>query len=478
MPELDLYVPVTINLRTNYPEEVQLDTEMFLVDTVEVPIYDRIRPITKDDIPNLVEGSVARDFATAYFAQDIKASSLILARVPTVAVPPAFICGVHETDPAVWAALGNGKTFDVTDSAANSDTVTLGDLAGVTALAQVIVILNDALAAVAVPTVVGLDSAAFALDCNGDIVLTMPIGQDDTDPTISIDFSAVATDIAYLLGVKTVTDGTVVPGNAIETLVTAYNAAKVLTTAYNMAIEDRGGNDTQAIALAAQIQTERAQMTLVDTSADAVDPALTTDLHSQLDLLGYDRTTVIFTEHSDYPDACADGAFLPATPATKSYGHTPLSGCLPSGSIGPTYRLSTGDRLALEGKGLNYVTRPKGYTFVHKGVTSGGVEKRMMLGKDWLETNIQNDVHALDMNQDLLAFDSFTLGAIKGILIQWLDEAVSRRLIISYVITMPQASDFSDAEKASGDMSLLEVFRAVGTFEAHTFNITGSIALS
>ena len=474
--QIDYFVDVQITLRTASVSLPAFDAELFLVDSDWVPIDKRILVVTKDDVEDLPTSSVERLFATDFFAQDLKADRLILGRVALTAVPPAFVCGTHVTTVATWEAVDAGS-FTVTDSDSHSVVVSAVDFTGVTTFAQVLETLNDALDALVAPTIVGLDTATFALDALDRVVLTMPSGQDDTDPTIEVSFNASAGTIPYLLGLRVTGAGTSVPGNAIETWAEAYTAVKEFTEAfYNVAIEERLTTDpyTDVIALAAQIELERRQATFVDCNPDAVDGASASDLQSELALLGYDQSLVLYTEHySRYPDAAADGAFLPAEPCTRSYGHTPLVGCYPSGGLGDDYDLSSTDRLALEDKGGNYIARAGG----HRGKTAGGVEKRMMLGKHWLESNIQAEVFALDMNQDLLAFDAFTIGAIDGILRKWLEEAKTRRLINSYTINMPTVEDFSAAEKASGDMVLSEVFTAVGNFEAQTFQITGSIAL-
>lgn len=478
MANQELFYDVNIQLRVSYPDQPRFDREMYLVDDDQIPIYDRVRVITQYGVDELDDTTDVFTAAQTFYAQEVKADRLILARVAKTAIPPQFICGTHVTTPADWAALGASATFDVTDSLSNTDTVTCGTFVGVTAFSQVLTILNAGLAALAAPNITGLDTATFIQDYAGRIVLRMPAGQDDTDPTISIDEDPAAGTIAYLLGVRLATDGQAVEGNAVETLRDAYNAAKVLSPGYNAAVEDRGGNDTEVIELAAQIQTERAQLTVVDTSANAPNPASSADLQSVLSALNYDRTTVIYTSKSDYPDLAADGAWLPATPGSKSYGHTKLTNVQASGTIGAKNDLTDTQRTALDDKGCNYVVHTGNDVFLHRGKTAAGIEKRMMMLKDWLEANMQNDLQALDMNTDLMAFDAETLGAIDGIIRYWLEQAAAIRGIeLDFVITLPTPGDFSDAEKTSGDMTLNNAFRATGIFEAHTFTINGSIGL-
>lgn len=477
--EIDHFVDVQIQLKTGSVALPVFDAELFMLDSEAVPIDRRIRVLTKDDIDDLTVDSVERNYATAYFGQEIKPDEMLLGRLVKTALPPMFICGDHDTDLANWQAITAGVIV-VRDSGTGEDYVTGLDFSSITALSQVRDVIQTALQALVSPTVVGLDSATFIEDALGRWCLRMPDGQDETDPTVYIGFNATPGTVPYLLGLQELGAGTIVTGYAVETLLESYDAIKVKSTAfYDVTIEDRltGPTYTEETALAAQIETERRQCTFVDTNSDAVDPADATDLQSVLALLDYDNASVIYTEHDDYPDACSLGAWLPAREGTKSWGHTPLSGCLPSGSQNDHYDLSSSDRSALETKGANYIVYAGGFTFLHRGKTCGGKEKRMVLGKHWMEAGMQADVFNLDMNEDLLSFDEFTVGTIEGIIKKWLDEALKRRIITDYEINMPDVSEFTALEKSSGDMVLSEVFTATGNFEAHTFQITGSITL-
>lgn len=481
--EIDYFVDVNIALRTGAVALPAFDAELFLVDSETIPRDKRIKVVTWSDVEDLPEGSVERDFADTFYSQIEKADRLVLGRLITAALPPAFVCadsGDYSTDPEEWSAL---ETWSFSVSDGTHTTVVSGttEFAGVTNFAQVLGVLNDELGDLVAPDVVGLNTASFAVDSFGRLVLTMPTGQDEGDPNISIAHSLVEGTVPWLMGLREEGAGESLAGMAIESITTSYSAIKEKTSAfYNVALETRhtgDGDYTPVLLLAARIEQERRQATFVDCNPDAEDGAEAGDLQSQLALLSYQNSLVLYTQHDDYPDAAADGAFLPADPCTQSYGHTPLTGCLPSGSTGDDYDLDSTGRAAIEEKGGNYIARSQGYTFVHRGRTANGNDKRAILVKHWLESGIQADVFALDMNSRLMAFDAPTLGAIGGILKKWLDEAVNRRGILSYTLNMPSVESFSALEKASGDMVLSEVFSAIGNSEAHTFQITGSISL-
>ena len=479
--DIDSFVSVNIDLRVVSAEYPAFDAELFLLDSDAVPIDQRIRVLTKNDGDDLTDDTVEKDFWTAFFGQTgKKADRLILGRLVRTAIPPAFVCGTVDTTIASWAALTDTGTFTVVDSEANSTVVPVDDLTGVTTFAQVIVILNTSLGNLVAPDVVGLDTAEFAYDALDRLVLSMPAGQDDTDPTITITYDDTPGTVPYLLGLTVSGAGTAVTGNAIETLMESYTAVKTKTLAfYNVAIEDRTTDVyTERLALAAQIETERRQATFIETESEMVDSAVSTDLQSKLATLDYQRSLVIYTEHTtEYPDAAADGKFLPAEPGTRQYGHSPLAGITASGSIGANNDLSSTHIAAIEGKGGNYIARAGGSTFIHRGKTADGIEKRLVMFRDWMEAYMQVDIFNLDMNEDFVGFDEETLGAIAGIFEKYLEEGIERKGILSYDLNMPNLDDFTTAQKTSGDMTLDNVFTAVGRFEAHTFEITGSITV-
>jgi hypothetical protein len=419
---------------------------------------------------------------------------LVLIRQAKTVVPPAFVCGAFETDLATWKAVTAG-TLTFVDSAVSPHTVTVTaiDFSSMTSIAQIPTVLNAKLAGLTTPAIVGLDDAAFEIDALGRMVVKMPAGQDDTDPTIQITYSASASSVAYLLGVRTASDttGGIVPGNAVETMLEAYNAAKALTGFYNVAIETRFDDDTsdieEAIDLATQCATDKRQCSFISNDADAKDPTETGDLQYQLRLLDNGVAKVGYYLHEDeYPESASDGKFLAEEPGSAAYGGRKLTGMSKaSGNIGPNYALSTTDRDALLAKGYNIYDRVGTTLICHPGKVANGKEARMVIAKHWLERMIQNDWWRYKTETaKAVLFDAVTLGVMDGILRKHLNvlgpregEPAGFGVIQSYTINLPKLSDWTEANKLANHMPFRNVFTATGTYEGHTFEITGNINL-
>lgn len=495
MSSINEYVDVDVALNTYFPGIQPFDVEAVILDSPLVPIDRRFRVLSiNDDLVTDLGDTFAYDFASTYFSQvaydGSSPDTLVLIRRAKTAIPPMFICGDYETDYAVWELVESG-TLTFVDSAATPHTVTVSGIGfgGITAFAQVLTELNAVLAALESPTIVGLDSAEFALDALGRLCLFMPAGQDDTDPTVQISFSATPGTVAYLLGVQTTADTTdgIVPGNAIESYLDAYTAAKPLVQFYNVALEDRiddtAGDIADAVELAVQIKIDKKQCTFVCTDADAYDTAESGDLHSVLKALANECALVMYYAHTDeYPDAAADGLFLAEPAGAAAYGGRPLSNLVKaSGTVGSTYTLTTTQKTGLNTKGCNFIDRVD-WIFCHKGKTAAAKEKRMVIAKHWLEANIQASWWAYKATVRAVLFDEMSLGEMGNILNKHLRtlgpvKDGGRGVLSSWTINLPLLSDWTAQNKTENHMPFANCFTAVGTFEGHTFQISGSITL-
>lgn len=497
MATVETYITVDINLAGGFETVQPFDVEAFILDSEAVPVDQRYRILSaEDDLSLLTDDSPEQRFATSYFAATAAdgshPDSLVLIRQVKTAIPPAFVCGSHETTLATWKAVTAG-TLTFVDGAVSPHTVTVTaiDFSSITAITQVPTVLTAKLAGLTTPTIVDLDDAAFEVDALGRMVVKMPSTQDESDPTIQITFSATPGTVAYLLGVKTADDttGGIVPGNAVETMLEAYNAAKVLTSFYNVAVETRFDDTTadieEAIDLATQCEADKRQCSFISNDADAKDPVETGDLQYQLRLLDNGVAKIGYYLHEDeYPESASDGKFLAEEPGSSAYGGRKLAGMLKaSGNVGSNYALSTTDRGALLAKGYNVYDRVGTTLICHPGKVASGKEARMVIAKHWLERNIQNDWWRYKTETaKAVLFDTVTLGVMDSIIRKHLNTLGPRDgepsgfgVIESYTINLPKLSDWTAANKLANHIPFRNVFTATGTYEGHTFEITGNI---
>lgn len=485
MGTVDQYIDAVFSLDDFYPEVPPFDVSAVLADTDEVPVDIRFRAFTKDSLTDVAAG-VFKDWLTAHFAYDKAPDHVIALRHIDTAVPPAYIVGDdYETTMTLWQALTT-PTFTVTDSDSNSTLVTCATMAGVTTFAQVLTILNAGLAALTTPDVVGLDDASFSIDPLGRVVLNMPSGQDDTDPTITITYSATPATVAYRLGLTAAGIGTSRPGYAAETYLESYNAGKILASFFTLCLLDRVTNNAaqiaEAYALATQATIDKHPTVFVDTSDEAIDPTETDDLYSVLEAAGNIAAMVIFGEYSDeYWDAAGVARFLAEEPGVAAFGGRQIYGTVKaSGSANSNYDLTATQRVNALSKGVNFVDKVSGVNFVHKGKSAAGKEFRMVAFKYWMEAMVAADGFAFKINQPSVLFDNTTLAFWDKTLRKYLEEGGpkdknGRGVVEWWEITLPELSDFTAQNKSENHMPLLQAFRAGGTYEGHTFEITGSI---
>jgi hypothetical protein len=225
---------------------------------------------------------------------------------------------------------------------------------------------------------------------------------------------------------------------------------------YNVALE-RSATDDQMVALAAYVESKTKLLDLVVTAAGAKASGTTTDVGSRCKALSYKRTMCIYTEKTtEWPDAATAGAVLPATEGTTNWAWEALSGVTESGLSAP---LTETEKTVLLGKNYNIIQTIASTNFLYDGITSGDVEKRIMLGRDWFETAIATDLVNDLLNSPLRGFTNSTIANAVAIVKQYGNEAIERGIGVNtanrpFTISAPDADDFTTTERASHHMEL------------------------
>jgi len=321
MAEIVDHVDVQAILQTATALAKGFGVQLFLVDDPQIPIDVRFRYTTKaSKNTDFEEGSHPREYANVFFGQKRTAEELMIGRWASAATSPFFLCGpAYEVDFAVWELIGDGS-FAV-QSGVDVDVLSAIDFDGVTAMPQVLTILNAALAALVAPNITGLEDALFSIDSLGRLVLTMDTTGAAAD-TIVIISDATGTDLAPLFDAD---NGTSVAGLDAETPTEAVTAISEIDNSwYNL--HERGCSDAEQVSMGTYIESLEKLCDLVLTDAGVKNPAVTNDVGSQLQALTTRRTMCIYTEHlTQYPDAAVAGAILPAQEGTTNYAHEQLA---------------------------------------------------------------------------------------------------------------------------------------------------------
>ena len=456
------HVDVSAVLQTSVVPQASFGVELFLVDDAQIPIDQRYLLTTQSGYSSTyTSGTDPYDFAEVFFAQKRVPSSLMLGRWVSVASSPYFASGAAvEDDYTVWKAVTDGSftVQDNTTPTALEDDISGCNFGSITDIDGVLTVLNAKLAALT-PNITGLDTAVFTWDTLGRLTLTnSTTGASAKTITIIPTSPAVGTDLAA--GFMDYTNGTTQAGLDAEDPSAAAAAISALSETgdswYNCALE-RSATDDQMVGLAAYIQAKSKQLDLVVTAAGAKASGTTTDVGNRCKTLSYTRTMCLYTEQTtEWPDAATAGCVLPATEGTTSWAYEVLSGVSQSGSSAP---LTETEKTVLLSKNYTFIETIGSNTYLYDGITSGGVEKRIMLGRDWFEARIAEDLFTDLLNQPLRGFTNATIANAVAIVNYYGREAISRGIGVDTVdrpfeINPPDEDDFTTAQRASHEMEL------------------------
>jgi len=151
-----------------------------------------------------------------------------------------------------------------------------------------------------------------------------------------------------------------------------------------------------------------------------------------------------------------------------------------SGKSGSTaIPLTSTERTNLAAKNYNWIEKIGDNIYLYDGITSGGEELRIMLARDWFVARIEEGIFAIQLNQPIMAFDNSTLALVEGVIRQYGTEAIARKIGVDtaarpFTVTMPDADDFTTAERLSHTMTLDDVFVLYLNSSVNDYAITGT----
>ena len=171
-----------------------------------------------------------------------------------------------------------------------------------------------------------------------------------------------------------------------------------------------------------------------------------TDLLSLLKAFAYLRTFFTWSDqHAYYPDAAWLGEEFPKQPGSSNYAWKTLVGVLPT-----TQDVLTDSKISiLEGKNGNYYMEVGGINVTQSGKMAGGQFIDVIVGRDWLKSNIQAAVFQVMLNTPKVNFDDSGIGLLSNALRSILQLGKDYGILESFVITTPAASSFSSTQRGT-----------------------------
>lgn len=470
-------VLVNIPIQTLYATQRSFRT-MMLIDDDLVPKDSRYLTVPINDYQSVVGTSGTMfEICRAYFQTgqgipEVKPpTDIVFGAFLATASSPAFSSGGYNTDYTVYKPISDG-TIRISDGT-NDDDLTGLDFTSINSHADFLAVLNVAQAALT-PNIAGMDTAVWSTDATGRLTLTNST-TGASAATFVLESEGTGTDLSTS-GYFDVANGVGIAGLDVETLLESYTALKLVFDDF-WGVMSRGATSDAQVELARQIENEDRHLHTYESSANAVSAASTADLASVLNgTWGLKKCSSAFSFTESYPEVALVGGSIGAKEGSCAFGFIELSNVQTSGQAAYNYRLTPTQATVLESKNYNWIETIGGFTNAFPGRTVAGQEIRLLLGRDWIAASIQLKVYTSRIQRRILGFDEASLSVYETNITEVLDEALKREIIQSYVLNMPLATDFTDAEKASHNVEL-DVFDAVVVTDGWRYEITGRMTL-
>jgi hypothetical protein len=232
-----------------------------------------------------------------------------------------------------------------------------------------------------------------------------------------------------------------------ETWAEALNACQAFDPDwYAFAIDSAVEADVLAAAQWAQPRTKLYFAKSAD--ADILNPALDTDIASQLLAVEYDRTALIYHSlaASAYPELAWAGGQLPKNPGSTTWAFKRAPGI-------PADKFTGANVVALKGKRVNYVENVAGITIVAGGYTSrSGFFVDVRRGLDYVVQRMNEDIFILLTSNEKIAGDDRGSAIIESAIFARLQQSVAEDIFIdddNLTVTVPRFAERDIADRAN-----------------------------
>ncbi len=206
-------------------------------------------------------------------------------------------------------------------------------------------------------------------------------------------------------------------------------------------------SEAEIKSVAAWVEANAKLFCYSTSDSGCADPAVTTDVASDLKLLGYARTFGIYNanESLGFSAAAWMARGFAFDPGKITWAFKNLTGIA-------TDKLTTGQQGALEGKNLNFYTTKYGKAITWDGKLASGEFVDVTHGIDWLDSEMRIQVFATVSGLPKLPFTIHGLGAIESTIRAVLKAGVRQGLLVdneNLTVTMPTLAEIDAITKAA-----------------------------
>lgn len=463
---------VQIGLQAVPASQASFNVPLVLVDHADIPIDKRFT-ITQQTsfLTDFTASTSHLAWLTALWGQDETAQRAYVGRWVSAASAAYMVFPDATQDAAVYAALTSTGQMKITEGVLTEDINP--DFTGDTSMANVAASVQVALAAS-----VNFSSYTCTIDQLGRLVITSDNTGASAD-AVSASSPAAGTDLTGALYFGTEFSQAGLDAEALETAMAAI--LQLDNTPFLMA--QIGGSISQVVAFSTAVNALDKFLFLTINDTDASDSSSTTDAAYQIGQLSHQKTHMSYTEHSaEYPDATIIGSVMQRLEGSASVANSSLSGISSKSGLGAdgstVIPLTPAQISALEAKGCDFIISPSTITHMRNGLAAGGNEVRLMVGKAFMAAKISEAVYAYLIANDVVTYSDEDIQAIKGLVDYWASVMVDRKTIeAGYTITMPLASSFTAAQKATHTMALSNILTATAQSSVNDMTITMSFTI-
>jgi hypothetical protein len=275
-------------------------------------------------------------------------------------------------------------------------------------------------------------------------------------------------------------------GETTEDWVDALDAIQAADdTWYVLLTADEAGTPIAAadqVAVAGWIETQKKLYITQTTDEDVLDPVSTTDLAAELNASSTTRTAVIYhaaanfqaptgSSKTEYADGAWVGNCLPFDPGSQTWAYKTLASTTKD-------TLGTGDRAAALAKKANIYYDVAGQGVTRDGTVASGEYIDIMIGVDWIEARLQEEVFTLLVNRRKIPYSDEGIQLVEGAVRAVLGEATRLGILQadSAQVTVPRFADISSANKLSRNLPDVR-FTALLQGAIHTVQINGVVTV-
>lgn len=438
---LEDIVSVNITAESVTPSRPGFGTALVAVSIVPVAFTNRVRIYGSPDemvTAGFVIGGPAHKAATKYFSQKPRPPKIKIGRKANKTVKTIQLKCLSAIGGDVYHIEANGGNVDYTVPLTGSPTTT-----------TVATAINAILT-----TAVGVDSTSSA-----DIITAVKAA---ADPAGSL-FSLANWTSNFL-----VTDTTADPGIVAD--LTAINNED--PDWYGLTLDSE--SEAEAKAAAGWIETQKKIFPFASADGGIIDATVTTDVASDIKLLGYARSGVIYNGNDtlSYAGAAWMGNRFVANPGSDTWAYKQLTGIIPD-------VLMTAQRSAALAKNANVYSKVAGVSITEKGTVADGEYFDIIRGLDWLESEIKVRVFSALANSPKIPYTDKGVDSVVSIIKGVLADGIRAGLLSDNpypIVTAPKVADVNPADKAARILRNV-AFSATLAGAIHIVEITGTVSV-